>query len=314
MEIERDYAWCVALVDRLVADLPKVRKHEEGPPRCSHEQARYFFGRGWAREFVAVAQDFLNPLHIKVRSNAHELLGFERAVPEAPEWHWWKVTPEQIDPDLLAPAIRESFRLCQLRNQGRPCADPLRDAHMLLLAGLESCDPSCWPAQPFHLGGPKPTCSKEHQEAICDWCVELLRSADLATVPARLRPRVEAMKFHGPAEAVRLVTKAYATDASRTRAFLASLDQRILVGELAQQRGRYLQGQPASSLRRVLWRGTNSKGFLAGWIAELDGDAGGYGLLAKRGQRWAWSEGDRDSVLATVPDALFASAVASVSD
>jgi hypothetical protein len=55
-----------------------------------------------------------------------------------------------------------------------------------------------------------------------------------------------------------------------------------------------------------VWRGTDSKGFLCAWIALLE--RGDYGLLVKLGLSWTWNEADRDSVLAAVPDDLFAAA------
>lgn len=59
----------------------------------------------------------------------------------------------------------------------------------------------------------------------------------------------------------------------------------------------------------TLWRGsTGAK--LSHWIARL-GD-GRYALVGKTKGRWTWTAGERDDVLATVPDALMESAVAAV--
>jgi hypothetical protein len=46
------------------------------------------------------------------------------------------------------------------------------------------------------------------------------------------------------------------------------------------------------------------------WIARLDD--GRHALFHKLGRRWRWSTGPRDDVLAMVPEALFADAVAAV--
>jgi hypothetical protein len=57
------------------------------------------------------------------------------------------------------------------------------------------------------------------------------------------------------------------------------------------------------------WRARNGSK-LSHAIVRLDGDR--YGLLAKTKGRWTWVQGTRDDVLASVPDALMESAVASV--
>ena len=63
---------------------------------------------------------------------------------------------------------------------------------------------------------------------------------------------------------------------------------------------------PTSPIVRAVHRGAE-KGKIVLWLAELA--SGQLGLLSKQGVRWAWNEGDRDDILATIPDVHFERAV-----
>jgi predicted DNA-binding WGR domain protein len=86
--------------------------------------------------------------------------------------------------------------------------------------------------------------------------------------------------------------------------FLVALDERVMIEEfnatcLAKTK------QPAPAIAKVLWRGADDKGYPAFWIVRA-GER--YAFLGKIGRRWGLQEGDLDSVLALVPDALFEAA------
>jgi hypothetical protein len=62
--------------------------------------------------------------------------------------------------------------------------------------------------------------------------------------------------------------------------------------------------------RACLWRGFDGAKVTM-WLVRLSDER--FALLSKPGARWALTEGDRDAVLATVPDAHFPAAVAALS-
>ncbi|NVJ23021.1 MULTISPECIES: hypothetical protein [Myxococcus] len=93
--------------------------------------------------------------------------------------------------------------------------------------------------------------------------------------------------------------------------FLVELDARILRLECQAAIAPLLTaGAPMPELDEVLWRVDGGKGQARHFIARLRG--GTLGLVTKLGARWAWVEGGRDEVLASVPDALFADATRTV--
>jgi hypothetical protein len=92
-----------------------------------------------------------------------------------------------------------------------------------------------------------------------------------------------------------------AGDGAGVRAFIEALDDWILVEEI-------LSIDPDVSVRRVLWRAANEKGFAAAWLVRFEDDS--YGLRHKVKSRFVWVRGSRDDVLASVPDRGFQLAVA----
>lgn len=74
-----------------------------------------------------------------------------------------------------------------------------------------------------------------------------------------------------------------------------------------------LKKVPPARILRAVYRGSDappgSRTLGSIWLAELPDRA--FGVLIKRGSRWCWETGDRESVLASVPDAHFERAVSS---
>ncbi|NTX37099.1 hypothetical protein HUA74_25325 [Myxococcus sp. CA051A] len=93
--------------------------------------------------------------------------------------------------------------------------------------------------------------------------------------------------------------------------FIVELDARILRLECQAAITPLLAADtPPPELDAVLWRFDGGKGQARHFIARLRG--GTLGLVTKLGARWAWVEGRRDEVLASVPDTLFEDATRTV--
>lgn len=113
-------------------------------------------------------------------------------------------------------------------------------------------------------------------------------------VGGSLRPAV--------AKAAKLVLEREGKDA--TVAFFEALDAELLRLDLIHA-AREKVGREIA-LERTLARGVDGKN-VACWLGRLAD--GGYALLWKEGRRWTWTEGERDAVLGTIPDAYFEAAV-----
>jgi len=116
-------------------------------------------------------------------------------------------------------------------------------------------------------------------------------------------------------EAARLAAELHASGAASTGAipdaatFCRALDDELLRQECA-ARVAETTGQPPPEPWRVLWRSTVS-GEVSAFIAALEpGDK--FGLLAEIGGHPQWIVGDRDAVLASVPDERFGEATEAV--
>lgn len=99
-------------------------------------------------------------------------------------------------------------------------------------------------------------------------------------------------------------------DSEAVSRYLAELDDRILEEEFmaaAKAKGKL---DPLPEISRVVWRGADGKSLPALWLVRLR--SGNYGYLAKVGSRWSYSEADRDTALASVPDDHFESAAEAV--
>jgi hypothetical protein len=108
-------------------------------------------------------------------------------------------------------------------------------------------------------------------------------------------------------DAAARVVEAAGVDA---KAYLAALDQRILLRELEAMHEER-QVKPSSPAVAICVRPKGKmKRVPPLVVARLQ--SGRYGLWHKVGTRWAWSEGSRDEVLATVPDAFMEAATRGV--
>jgi hypothetical protein len=81
--------------------------------------------------------------------------------------------------------------------------------------------------------------------------------------------------------------------------FVRDLDAQLV-------RAEWLALKPSRPDATLLWRGVDARKKLA-HVLGRDGDL--HVLLTKQKNRWRWFEGTRDDILATIPDASFASAM-----
>lgn len=91
-----------------------------------------------------------------------------------------------------------------------------------------------------------------------------------------------------------------------TRELLAALDQEILCLECE---AAFAAEDHPTSVERLLWRGVDARGKTVHFIARLEGGRVGGLLKLTKGKRALWAEGTAEEVLASVPEALFPSAV-----
>ncbi|MDF2694978.1 MAG: hypothetical protein K0S65_3361 [Labilithrix sp.] len=132
----------------------------------------------------------------------------------------------------------------------------------------------------------------------------LARAACLEARAALSRPDMAGIAAcPAAAKTVELLLAAEGKDA--VRGFLSDLDEELrrldLTHALAQRKK-----SPSRPIARAIHRAAED-GKVVLWLAELEG--GQLGLLAKQGRLWTWTEGSRDEILATVPDAHFERAV-----
>ncbi len=96
-------------------------------------------------------------------------------------------------------------------------------------------------------------------------------------------------------------------ETTKVTEFIAEIDDRVLAAEFAAV-ARERLGRELQHCERVLWRGTDPKGNANQWLVRLRPEL--YALLHKLGARWAWAEGSRDDMLATIRAVDFAAATA----
>ncbi|MCB9675906.1 MAG: hypothetical protein H6737_12360 [Alphaproteobacteria bacterium] len=85
----------------------------------------------------------------------------------------------------------------------------------------------------------------------------------------------------------------------------AALEEAVLVAECQSAADAYIT--PAVRVTRVLWRGPRGTKPAGHFLFATQG---GFAVVTKLKRRWAGMAGDRDEVLATLPDAWFPEAVA----
>lgn len=139
--------------------------------------------------------------------------------------------------------------------------------------------------------------------------MSLARSACIEARASLERPSMAGIAARpAAAKAVVLLLEADGTDAVRD--FLHALDEelrRLDVSNAVEARKR----SPSRPIVRAIHR-AHEDGRVVLWLAELDG--GKLGLLSKQGRLWTWNEGERDDVLAMIPDAHFERAVMAAKD
>jgi hypothetical protein len=87
------------------------------------------------------------------------------------------------------------------------------------------------------------------------------------------------------------------------RDFLTALDRGIVRHECQEAADQHAEA-PAPRVERVIWRADRGNGRAGHFIFTVEGRET-YGLITKLRGRWRWIDGDRDHVLASLPDALF---------
>ena len=152
----------------------------------------------------------------------------------------------------------------------------------------------------------------EVQKGECASLVAARRAASGAATYARGKAD---LVFSSAAVAVSRTAKELVDDPRpiSARVFLSTLDEKLMLYELASAFRERLHREPPP-FAHVLFRAGDEKGKMSFWIARLA--SGTHGLLGRLGPgarpRWAFVEGSRDEVLASVPDPLFAAATARV--
>lgn len=218
---------------------------------------------------------------------------------------------------------------------------PYANVHPILGHALRAARPEDRPAPPYHLSGPRPRCSGERLVHLALWCAELGRpyvepdklgdydqmvalalsreqSAGLelarrsrgafslsghALTAAFNRNRPDRMIQSVRSQAVKLVGLLAA--AGEALAFLSELDRRLVQAECADALAEH--APTGVQLGEVLFRGDRGNGTAGHFVVRLAN--GNCGVITKLKGRWRWNEGDLDSVLATLPEPLFAEAV-----
>lgn len=109
---------------------------------------------------------------------------------------------------------------------------------------------------------------------------------------------------------VKLVAQSMKGDVERQRRFLRALDAELVRLDAIASLSR-LDRHTSAAVLACPWRGV-VEGKVKLWLMRLAGER--YALLYKPKHHWDVLEGDRDSVLASVPDALFPGAIAALID
>jgi hypothetical protein len=108
---------------------------------------------------------------------------------------------------------------------------------------------------------------------------------------------------------IQLMTQA----GTSTRQLIEDLDRRLVVAESAAAFRQHAKPGPPGEVQAVLWRAARgpTQPEAGHWIARFAD--GNLGLLSKKRRGWLTVYGDRETVLASVPESLFQDAVEAVS-
>jgi hypothetical protein len=223
----------------------------------------------------------------------------------------------------------------------------LADAHGIYVSAARKAPAHAQPQTPPHLGGPVPELSvfetvelaislataatAKRPDAECEALIAratkvlaLVRAGQATTVSAAERVVPPTSKAKGPAFTLAraALKEAWTTDHVSGRGtsiksgvaaglelgdpawWLAQVDEALMTCDARTAFER--RGQNTSSrLTRCVWRaGYDTSKF---WLGHLE--SGRYALLSKLGRAWSSTEGDLDTVTATIPDAWFARAM-----
>lgn len=223
----------------------------------------------------------------------------------------------------------------------------LAEAHGIYVSVARKAPAHAQPKQPPHLGGPVPELSVfetvelaialatiaigKRPDAECEVLVAratkvlaLVRADKAKTISAAERVVPPTAKAKGPAFTLAraALKEAWSTDHVSGRGtsiksgvvaglelgeaawWLEQVDEALMVGDARTAWER--RGQSTTSrLTKCVWRAADETSKF--WLGRLE--SGQYALLSKLGRTWSSTEGDLDSVTATIPDGWFARAM-----
>lgn len=130
--------------------------------------------------------------------------------------------------------------------------------------------------------------------------ISVVRLAAAAVVYALTAPANVGNAVQAAARRVARIVKR--NDEAALGAFLAELDNRLMLAELRERAERYAP-RSAAKLQRVVYRPIGNRTPTALWLAELSD--GRWALHVKQKRRWSWLEASLEEILASVPDAFF---------
>lgn len=223
----------------------------------------------------------------------------------------------------------------------------LAEAHGIYVAAARKAPADAQPRTPPHLGGPVPELSvfetvelaitlatiatAKRPDAECDGLIAratkvlaLVRADQAKTVSAAERVVPPTSKAKGPAFTLAraALKEAWSTDHVSARGtsiksgvvaglelgapawWLEQVDEALMTCDARTAWERRAQAT-SSRLVRCVWRAGDATAKF--WLGRLE--SGRYALLSKLGRAWSSTEGDLDSVTATIPDAWFARAM-----
>ncbi|MCB9676501.1 MAG: hypothetical protein H6737_15390 [Alphaproteobacteria bacterium] len=207
------------------------------------------------------------------------------------------------DDDAFSARIRELERL-----SGQTSLDGI---HSLLALALRAIPGELWPAGPLHRGELRPDIGQASYpvlaRTLAGWVdAPALRDRLLhAEERERAQTRPDMAGASLRPQVKRVAEELAATGGPEVTTFLARLDDELrrldVVNALAKRKE-----QPTVPIRHCVWRASDGKAVRL-HLAELAD--GRFGLLCKLKGRYRWMEGERDEILASVPEEWFAGAV-----
>ncbi|MCA9568453.1 MAG: hypothetical protein KC656_11445 [Myxococcales bacterium] len=210
----------------------------------------------------------------------------------------------------MAPEAREA-RVQELDARSR--LPSLDGVHSLLANALRAIPPELWPTEPLHAGETRPDIGVPGYPALAralqSWVddpalKDRMRQAEERETAQR-RPDMMGASLRPHLQAVvrALAASERPTDATE---LLVRMDDELRRLDIVQALAKRKQ-TPSRPVAAAVYRGADDKDVRVR-LARLDD--GRFGLQCKLGGRYRWIEGDREDVLASVPEDWFADAVA----